>query len=269
MKINIFDHQEFEPRSTCHVAGAVIGAAGSIGAGFMNANAAKAAAGQQAASQQAAMAMQLRMFNQARGMLQPYIDAGQGMLPQLQGWLDPSQSSGSPLSSLVKLTTPGANMNDTLSQMPGYQFSQTMGQKAVNNSLAARGLAGPGGALARGSADYATGLAQNTWQNEVNALMGTYQAGATGMQNYVNTGAGSAAALAGGATQTGGQIGQSLVGIGNAQAAGTLGSANAMSGMVNNLSQYGQMANMMGSMYGGGGGGNPGWSPSNAWYNNG
>jgi hypothetical protein len=51
-----------------------------------------------------------------------------------------------------------------------------MGQKAVNNSLAARGLAGPGGALARGSADYATGLASNTWQSVVNSLLGTYQA---------------------------------------------------------------------------------------------
>ena len=51
-----------------------------------------------------------------------------------------------------------------LEATPGYQFTRNQGLKAVQNSAAARGL-GSSGMAQRGAAEYATGLADTTWQN--------------------------------------------------------------------------------------------------------
>jgi hypothetical protein len=51
-----------------------------------------------------------------------------------------------------------------LEATPGYQFTRNQGLKAVQNSAAARGL-GSSGMAQRGAAEYATGLADQTWQN--------------------------------------------------------------------------------------------------------
>lgn len=233
MKFNFLDPVEFSPRSDCYIAAATLGAGAlSAGASIFGSN--KAAKAQQQAAQ-AAIAAQQQMFAQAKGEVQPFIDAGKSMIPGLQGWLDPT-NSGSPLASLMRLTTPGSDMTAALEQTPGFQFSNTYGQKAVQNALAARGLGGPGGALARGGADYAEGLAGNTWQNVVNSLLSTFQAGGTGMQNLVNTGSGAASSLMGGSNTAAGNIGQNMVGMGNAQAAGAMGMANGIGQFGNSIS---------------------------------
>ena len=124
---------------------------------------------------------------------------------------------------------PGADMSATLAQTPGYEFENMQGLKSVNNTLAARGLGGSGGAVARGAANFTTGLAQSTWQSVVQNLLSTYGAGlgaaqgafgsgADALQKLVNGGANAAARLATNATTVGGQIGSNLVGAGKAQA---------------------------------------------------
>jgi len=109
-------------------------------------------------------------------------------LSKLLSFTDPTQTEGV-LADLFKLTRPGADMTTTLEQTPGYKFTEEMGQKAVRNSLAARGLAGPGGALGRGLADYTTGLAKTTWKDVVAALQGAYSTAATSATNALGTGA--------------------------------------------------------------------------------
>lgn len=245
MKINVFDPSGFEPRGNCHVATAVIGGVASVGSALIGSSAAKSAADAQASAANNATNAQMAMFNTAKGELQPYINAGTNMMPSLQGWIDPN-SSTSPLATLLKLTTPGADMTSTLSQTPGFQFTKNIGTQATENALAARGLAGPGGPLGRALADYSGGLASNTWQNVVQQLLNTFSAGATPMQNLINTGAGAAGTLTGAATNVGGQIGSNIIGAGNAQAAGTIGQANAFSGLLNNMGGYGMMANLGG-----------------------
>lgn len=135
-------------------------------------------------------------------------------------------------------------MSAALAQTPGYQFALNQGQRAVERGLAARGLAGPGGALAKGSADYAEGLAGTTWQNVVSALQNTFSSGAGALQNRVNTGAGAAQGLAGNAVQTGQGISNNLIGSGNAQAASYMNIANALGGFGNSITSAALLKNL-------------------------
>ncbi len=60
----------------------------------------------------------------------------------------------------------------TIQNLPGYQATLQLGESAVTNSAAARGLGNSGAAL-RGAADYATTQAQNGYQNLVNDDLST------------------------------------------------------------------------------------------------
>jgi hypothetical protein len=228
------DHQcGFVPAGTCFVAAAVVGA-GALGAGATLWGSSQAAKAQTSASQ-AAIGAQREMFGLTKEQLQPFIDAGKLGIGPLARFINRDDPS-SPLNALIKLTTPGANMSETLAQTPGFQFTEDRGLRAVNNALAARGLGGSGGAVAKGAADYTTGLASGAWKDVVDRLLATFTGGSTAMQNLVNTGAGSAGALGGASTQVGGQIGQNLVGIGNAQAGAQMAGANAIGGFGGSLS---------------------------------
>lgn len=89
------------------------------------------------------------------------------------------------------------------------------------------------------------GMNQQNWQNQYNvAQLGLYAA-----NNAANAG-----------SQYANQAGNIYGNIGNANAAGTVGSANAWSGALGNLANYGASYPYMtsnGSIYGGGGGYNP------------
>ena len=95
---------------------AAIGAVGAVGAAGVGAYASNQASKQQQAGLTAALAQQKQMFNTAQGALSPYYTAG--------------ANYGGVLSSLL---TPGPNRTSTLSQIPGFQFAQDWGQKAVQN----------------------------------------------------------------------------------------------------------------------------------------
>lgn len=178
---------------------ALIGAGASIYSADKQSQAAGQAAQLQAQAAQNAMNMQQGFFNTANSNLQPFIQSGSSALP-----------------TLTKLLTPGADMSKVLSQIPGFQFAQQYGQKAITNQATSRGLSG--NALSAG-ADYATGSANSAYGGIVQALL--QQAGIGGS---------AAGALAGSAGTFGGQVGQSATNIGTALAGGTLGSANALSG---------------------------------------
>lgn len=121
----------------------------------------------------------------------PWSNAGQQALPQLSGLLG---LSGNP-----------ADMQNYLQKLPGYQFTLGQGLESVQNGFAARGL-GTSGAALKGAANYATGLANNTYQSQV-----------ANLQNYANMGSNAAAG-----------VGSNLIQAGNAQASGLLGAANSI-----------------------------------------
>lgn len=181
-----------------------IGGAGLLGAGASifgaseQSNAATQASQLQAQSATNAQNLEQGFFNTSQKNLQPFIDSGSGVLP-----------------TLTKLLTPGADMSKVLAGIPGFQFAQQYGQKAITNQATSRGLSG--NALTAG-ADYATGSANSAYSGIVQALL--QQAG---------LGGNAAGALAGAAGTAGGQVGASATGVGNALASGVLGSANALS----------------------------------------
>ena len=243
------------------VAAAVIGA-GALGAGASYLGASKAADAQTAANN-ASIAAQQQQFGVTKAALDPFIQQGQSQFGAFNDFSNPN-SSNSPLNSILKMSNTGdptstlskllaltsgngTDMSAALAQTPGYQFSLEQGQKAVTSGLAARGLAGPGGALAKGGANYAEGLAGTTWQSVVNALQNAYSTGTGTLQNAyssgtnalqgaINGGAGAAGALAGNSTAVGQGVGNNLVGIGNANAGAAIAGANAIGGAGSSVS---------------------------------
>jgi len=188
-----------------------------------------------------------------------------------------------------------------LEQTPGYQFNLSQGLKATQSAAAAKGL-GVSGAALKGAATYATGLADSTYQNQfANAqqiysdLFQNAQQGFANQQtrygDYMNLGSQDMAnrqnqinALLNATTigqnaasQVGSQGVQSfansgnfLTQAGNAQAAGAVGGANALtSGLGNTFNQLqnqqtlynltgGQSGTNINGLLGGGGYGDTG-----------
>lgn len=237
-----------EERLFCSIAAAVLGAGAlSAGASIWGAN--KASNAQSAAADKS-IANQQQVYASNKNMLEPFINAGQGGISQLQNWLSTS-GGNNPLSSLLKLVTPGADMSATLEQTPGFQFSKNQGTRAALNALAARGLGGSPGAIAKGVGSYVSGLAGNTWDSVVKNLLSTFQSGGNALQGLVNTGVNAGGALAGVGSHTADSISGAMTGAGNAQAAGYNAMGSALGGFGNSLTT----ASLLQSLTNGGGGG--------------
>lgn len=184
------------------------------GAGLLGAGASIFGSEKQADAANNAANIQQQMFNTSQQNLSPFVNAGSSVLPTLQ-----------------KLLTPGADMSSVLSQIPGFQFAQQYGQKAITNQATSRGLSG--NALTAG-ADYATGSANSAFSGIVQSLLG-----------LSGQGANAAAGVSSAAGTAGGQIGSSLIGAGNAQAAGATGAANAVSGASNGFMNYSLLQSLL------------------------
>lgn len=194
-----------------------------LGSGVLSAattawGASKASDAQQQAAQQA-QANQMAMFQQSKAGLQPYMNLG-------------NYSSGLLQSQLPSLIKPITMDEATLQQTPGYQFNLTQGLKSVQNSAAARGLGSSGAAL-KGAATFATGLADNTYQNQFNNANTNRQFAFNSLLAPTQVGENAAGALAGAANNEANGVSSALGYGGNAAAQG--------------YNAYGQAANQLGS----------------------
>lgn len=210
-----------------------VGAAGSLGSALIQSNASKTASQQQVAEQQQALAQQQQMFGTAQNALNPFINAGQSVLPTLQG-----------------LITPGANQSALLAQTPGFQFASQYGNMAATNALSSK-TGSSAGPLATALSQYNNGLAQNTWQTTVDAL-----------QNYAGLGGNAAGSLAGNAIRSGNAQAGTLTNTGNALASGTLGSASALSTGITGAAGSTSNALLYNQLFGNGSGGNGLYTPT-------
>jgi hypothetical protein len=226
------------------VAAAVVGAAaiGAVGSSVA-ANASKSAANTQAQAAEDAAHLQNDQWNQTQANLQPYMDLG-------SSYINPLKDALSNPMLTQQFSAPTAAQAQ---QTPGYQFTQTQGLKAVQNSAAARGL-GVSGAAMKGAASYATGLADSTYNDVFNRALTTFNTNYSSAANNVNrlqsvVASGQNAAATNGSLGAAavGNIGNTLTSGANAQAAGTIGSANAISsglnGIGSNALTYGLMTN--------------------------
>lgn len=101
---------------------------------------------------------------------------------------------------------------------PGYQWNVSQGQDAILNRASALGGVNSGATL-KALSDYTSNQADNTYNQYMQNLYG-----------LSNTGANTALSQAGIGAGVGQSIGNNIMGIGNVQAAGQVGQANALTG---------------------------------------
>lgn len=228
--------------------GAGVAAAGSVGGALISSSAASSAASkQQQAANQATQATQDQQAV-SRADLAPYRDLGLFGKDQLVAGL-PTY-----IAPFTGQAPAAFNFNPSqadLEATPGYKFTLDQGLKSVQNAASAKGL-GVSGAALKGAADYSTGLANNTWNSVFNADLGQYNANLAGYNAAFNVdqanktnaynklmglvGAGQSSAAQTGAfgQQATQNAGNFLTSGANAAAAGTVGSANALSSGLGN-----------------------------------
>lgn len=162
-------------------------------------------------------AAEQRAFDQ----LMAEYDAKVAALPQTQ--------QPDPLTS--PLTKP-FGMED-FQESPAYQFNLQQGQKAIEKAAAARKMFYAPQTL-QDISKFSQGMASNEFMNAYNMYNKNQQT--LWDRLYALSGSGQNAAAQSGAfgTQVGGQIGENIIGAGNAQAAGQVGQANAWVGAGNN-----------------------------------
>jgi hypothetical protein len=144
----------------------------------------KAAGAQQQAAQQAS-ALAKNNGTQA-------IDYSNAQLQQNQQNQNPYLQAGTKaISSLSGMSPFAAPTNVTEQNDPGYQFRLQQGQKALENSAAARGGLLSGG-TAKAINDYAQGSASNEYGNVYNRALQTYQTNANNQFGLAGIGQGAA-----------------------------------------------------------------------------
>jgi len=245
------------------VAAAIVGGAAiSAGASMIGGSQAAGAAGKAADAQK-------QQYQQTRADLLPYTEAGYTALPTLQGLATSGPNAGGPnyIDQAAKIRPDSVFTQADLEATPGYQFTRTQGLKATQSAAAARGL-GVSGAALKGAAAYATGLADSTYSNRFNEaqtafsdVLGLNTAYQGNVQNQYQRAQGLASLGENAGAQTG-SIGATLAGnegnylnkAGQAQAAGTAGVGNAVTGGINSYVGYNALQDYLGTKSGGTGG---------------
>lgn len=216
-----------------------IGGSAVVGGGFGAWGASKAAGAQSDAARNAlAYEQQTDAANRARA--QPFVDAGASAVGKLgQSYADPG----------------------SFTNTADYKFAFDRGRDAMENSAAARGGL-LGGNAARGAVEYG--------QNFATTYLDRYRQGLLGVAGM---GANAATGASNNASTMSGQVGGTYGALGQGQASGWVGGANAISGSLGSgVSNY-LFANAMNrSSFGGGGGGGYGTFGGNGgagWNGNG
>ena len=212
-------------------------AAATIGSSLLGANAAQGAADTQAAASNNAAQLQKQMFDTQNQQQTGYRAAGQNALSNIgalgTGQYQTYDQSGNPVGN----TQTGSgylqhqfDANDLTNGLaPNYDFMLQQGQMANQRAANASGGAIGGNAL-QALQQYTQNYAGNAYQNAFN----NYQTQRSGIYNTLasiaglgQTSLGQTAAASGTAA---GNIGNSIQNAGSAQAAGQVGTANAIGG---------------------------------------
>lgn len=192
------------------------------------------AANTQAAAANNAAALQNAQFQQTQANLAPYASIGTAALPQLLKSLGYEGQFGSN-GQLTGMSGQGFQFNPSnLEQTPGYQFTLQQGLNAVNNATSATGQTGSG-AQAKGLANYATGLAQNTYNQQYQNALTTYQQNASILGSLLSTGQNAAAGIGSMGMQNAQSVGNTLMSGANATAAGQVAAGSSQTNALNSL----------------------------------
>lgn len=203
----------------------VVTAVAGVASASMQADAARSAARSQRNAARDANALQWDMYQQQRADQEPWRMAGQNALQEIQD----------------------NKFMDNWQQDPGYAFRLQEGQKALEAAAAARGRSNSGAtlkALTRYGQDFASGEYNNVYNRTYNRLANLAGIGQAATNSTANAG-----------TNYANNAANNILQSGNAQAAGTIGQANAWSGALQNGANSWMNYQMMNSIFNNGGSG--------------
>lgn len=242
------------------VAVAVGGA--SLLSGVIGAGASESAASQQAAAAENAQNISEREFNTITGQESPFIESGYGSLGQINYLLGNGQPGtaatpgvgGGSLGTAPTASSSAAggygslldpfNTSDWQSLSPAYNFQKQQGSQGVLNSDAA-GAGALSGSAQKDLINYNQGLANTSFNSAFNQYTTQQNNIFSRLSNIANLGQSAATNTAQTGTALAGQAAQSATNIGTANAAGTIGASNALTGGLSSAAPW--------LAYGGGG----------------
>lgn len=204
-------------------------AAGAVGAGLSSSKGAKAAtqaAKTQASAQGSAIGEQQRQFDVIRELLKPYIEAGKPDLTQ--PYIGAGPGALQAMQGLAGLRGAGEQQAaiNQIKQGAQYQELAKQGEEAIlQNAAATGGLRG--GNVQAALAQFRPALLNQLIESQYGKLAGLTSLGSTSAENLLRLGQASAAGTAAAGQQSASNIGNLMVGIGQAQAAGQVGQAQA------------------------------------------
>lgn len=200
--------------------GSMLGLA--AGSALGGSRAASSAGASQAAAADRAAQLQQQQYEQTRQDQAPFREAGVRALNKLEGAAD---------------YTPFGMQQ--FQQDPGYGFRLSEGQKALDRSAAARGGLISGGAL-KAAQRYGQDMGSQEYTNAFNRYQTERQARLGPLQSLAGVGQTSVNQLGQAGQNYASNVGNLMTGGAAAQAAGQVGSANAITGGVSQYLNYSQ-----------------------------
>ena len=250
--------------ATAMVASAVIGGVVSSSSASKGAKASQAAANTQAEAQGRAIDEQRRQFDSIQELLKPYVQAGKPDLTQPYVQAGPGALQA--MQGLAGLRGAGEQQAAINQIQQGAQFQELarQGEQGIlQNASATGGLRG--GNVQAALAQFRPALLNQLIESQYGKLAGLTTLGSTSAQNLLGVGQASAAGTAAAGQQAAQNIGNLMVGQGQARAAGQIGAANAYAqggaGISNAIGSGVQNYMLYNALQGGGGFGggyNPG-----------
>lgn len=232
------------------IAAGVSGVA-SLGSAAISGSASKKAANAQAQAAADANAAQERMFNRQVELQEPFRQAGITANNRILDLLGLSQNTGA--DGFGKYGR-DFSMQDFEAD-PGYDFRFKEGMKALNNSMAAKGL-GVSGAGIKGAQQYGQGLASQEYQNAFNRYQVNRSNQLNPLQSMSGAGQSATNVLTGAAGNLGNAQADNALQAGNARASGYIGSSNALTNALSGgINSFIGLRNLQNS------GGSGGWNP--------
>lgn len=199
--------------------------------GYMGSQAAGKAAGQYADAANRGLQYNQEMFDKINAQNAPYRTLGEQGASQYGKFIDNGYFTGQP------------TMNDLTTLMPNYEFGLKQGMGQFMSGVNAGGGAISGNAL-QGTQMFAQDYAGNALQNAFANYQTNRQNVASNLGAATGFGLNANAITGSAASGAAGNASSLLSSIGNAQAAGTMGQANAYTSGLNNISNYAMLYGM-------------------------
>jgi hypothetical protein len=211
------------------VAGAVV--VGSVASSYMQSRAAGQAADQYSQQAQRGLQYNQQMFDKINEQNAPYRATGERGANLYNQMADSGYLTAQP------------SMDDMTRLMPNYRFGLDQGMGQFNSQLNAAGGLVSGNAI-QGGQQFAQGYAQNSLADAFNQYQVNRSNVVSNVNALTNVGQQANATTATAASGATANASNMLSSIGNAQAAGTMGAANAYASGLNNISNYAMLYGM-------------------------